>query len=64
MSPFEEGLPAGEYIIMYQAEFTEDHPERKLVISVYGDSPIKLETIDADSYTQDKWENIDYALYD
>ena len=29
------GLKRGEYILMYQAEFTEEYPERKLVVSVY-----------------------------
>ena len=36
MSPFEEGLPAGQYIVMYQGEFHEEHPERKLVASIYA----------------------------
>ena len=64
MSPFEEGLPAGEYIIMYQGEFTNEHPERKLIASIYADHPIELQMIDEKSYSQDKWENIDYAMYD
>ena len=29
------GLKAGEYILVYQGEFTELNPERKLVVSVY-----------------------------
>ena len=29
------GLKAGEYILVYQGEFTELSPERKMVVSVY-----------------------------
>ena len=68
MSPFEEGLPKGEYIIMYQGEFTEEHPERKLVVSIYTektmDNQIPITLIDERSYSLDKWENLDYALFD
>ena len=42
MSPFDEGLPAGDYIIMYQGEFTEEHAERKLVISVYCEKDVPI----------------------
>ena len=64
MSPFQEGLPKGEYIIMYQGEFTEEHPERKMVISIYAENEITLTTLNDETYTRDKWENLDYALYD
>lgn len=33
--PFKNGLKKGEYLIMYQSEFTDLHPFRKLVLSVY-----------------------------
>ena len=64
MSPFDEGLPAGQYIMMYQGEFMEEHRERKLVASIYSEKDIPIELIDERSYTQDKWESLDYALYE
>ena len=33
--PLKKGLKKGEYLLMYQGEFTEEHFERKLVVSVY-----------------------------
>ena len=37
MLQFKDGLPKGEYVLMYRAAFTKDHPERKLVVSLYSD---------------------------
>lgn len=64
MSPFEEGLPAGTYIMMYQGEFTNEHPERKLVASIYAQIDIPIVALDDKSYAPDKWESLDYALYE
>ena len=66
MSPFDEGLPKGEYIMLYQGEFEEEHSERKMVISIYTESgnKIPITLIDERSYSLDKWENLDYALFD
>lgn len=33
--PISQGLKAGEYLLVYQGEFTELNPERKLIVSVY-----------------------------
>ena len=50
--------------MLYQGEFTEEHPERKLVASIYSETNIPLQLIDEKTYSQDKWENLDFALYD
>ena len=50
--------------MMYQGEFTEEQPEHKMVISAYAENDIQLVLIDEKSYTEDKWENIDSAMYD
>ena len=36
-----EGLNKGVYVALYQAEFTEENKERKLVFSVYCGQPIR-----------------------
>lgn len=38
--PFYQGLRKGEYLLIYKAEFTEEHPMRKLTISIYADDPV------------------------
>lgn len=48
--PYIDGLPKGEYLVMYQAEFTEENPMRKLVISLYADDPISLQRVCSKSY--------------
>ena len=62
--PLPNGLKAGEYIIMYQAEFTEDQSERKLVISVYGNKELKLERVSTENYPPSHFSKLDFALYE
>lgn len=40
--PLTKGLKKGDYMLMYQADFTEENPERKLVISVYCGEKLNL----------------------
>ena len=44
------GLKRGEYFLVYQAEFTEENPERKIVVSVYGDRPIEIKRVSTKNY--------------
>ena len=43
--PLDQGLKRGTYLIMYQAEFTEENIERKLVVSMYCNSKVELERV-------------------
>ena len=62
--PFRNGLPKGDYLVVYRAEFTEEHPMHKVVLSVYADDPLEMKRISNESYTEDMLEALDYALYD
>ena len=50
--PIAKGLKAGEYVLVYQAEFTELNPERKLVISVYCGKKLNLERVSNEGYPE------------
>lgn len=46
-----DGLSKGVYVAMYQADFNSDHPERKLVFSVYCAQPIRnLKRVSVENY--------------
>mmetsp|Transcript_40684 Transcript_40684/g.53368 ORF Transcript_40684/g.53368 Transcript_40684/m.53368 type:complete len:345 (-) Transcript_40684:115-1149(-) len=62
--PLEKGLKRGTYILMYQAEFTEEYLERKLVVSVYCNKKVQLERVAVDEYDQDNYNQLDWALYE
>ena len=65
-SPFPEGLPAGEYILMYQGEFSPEHPEHKIVLSIYAEKNVKidLKPIDERTYPHEYFTELDYAHYE
>ena len=48
--PLDKGLKRGTYLLMYQAEFTEDYHERKLVVSVYCNSKVQLDRVEVKDY--------------
>lgn len=48
--PLYQGLPKGEYLLIYKAEFTEEHPMRKLTISIYADDPVELQRVSRKDY--------------
>lgn len=48
--PLKKGLKKGEYLLMYCGEFTEEHAERKLVVSVYCGKKIELEKVSTENY--------------
>ena len=48
--PYINGLPKGDYLLVYQAEFTEENPMRKLIISMYADDPIALTRVCCQNY--------------
>ena len=52
MLTFKRGLPKGEYILSYKAGFTKDHPERKLIVSLYADKEIELTKLDEQTYNK------------
>lgn len=50
---FKNGLKKGEYLLLYQTEFSDLHPMRKIVCSVYCEDPTDLKVIDSTSYTSE-----------
>ena len=62
--PLTKGLKAGEYILVYQGEFTELNPERKLIVSVYCSQELNLRRITNEGYPEGNFDRLDYALYD
>jgi hypothetical protein len=62
--PITKGLKAGEYVLIYQAEFTELNPERKLIISAYCKEKLNLERVSIEDYSVDNFIALDYALYE
>ena len=48
--PLDQGLKRGTYLLMYQAEFTEEYIERKLVVSLYCNSTVALERVQVEDY--------------
>ena len=64
MLQFKDGLPKGEYVLMYRAAFTKDHPERKLVVSLYSDKETQLTKLDDETYNKERWYKIECGLYD
>ena len=59
-----KGLKQGDYVLLYQAEFTNENPERKLVVSVYCGEQIKLQRVATDDYSQENFDQLDLALYE
>ena len=55
MISFPGGLPKGEYIIMYQSQFTEEHEERKLLATVHAHQNIELHRTDEEAYSEHRW---------
>jgi DNA-dependent RNA polymerase auxiliary subunit epsilon len=51
--PFPRGLPEGDYIIVYKAEFTEEHPMRKLSICICAEQEVHMERIRSNNYPAD-----------
>ena len=62
--PITKGLKAGTYILVYQAEFTELNPERKLVVSVYCGQQLEMERVTIEDYPEENFDELDWALYD
>ena len=62
--PITKGLKAGEYVLIYQAEFTELNPERKLIISAYCKEKLNFERVSIEDYSVDNFIALDYALYE
>ena len=53
--PLENGLKKGTYLLMYTAEFTQDNPERKLVVSCYCTQNVILERIAVEDYPPENY---------
>jgi len=47
---------------MYQAEFTEEYVERKLVVSVYCNREVTLNRVAIDGYDRDNFDEFSDAL--
>ena len=62
--PLDQGLKRGTYLLMYQAEFTEEYIERKLVVSLYCNSTVALERVQVEDYPQENYNQLDWALYE
>ena len=50
MLTFKEGLPQGEYLLMYKAGFSKEHPERKLTVSLYSNEDVQMTLLDDQAY--------------
>ena len=50
---------------MYQGEFQPEHPEHKIVLSIYAEKDVKidLQPICEQTYPREYWEEMDYAHY-
>lgn len=58
-----EGLHKGVYVALFQADFTEENKERKLVFSVYCGQPIRnFHRVDLTYYPQESIDTFDDAL--
>ena len=55
MISFPSGLPKGQYILMYQSKFPEEHEERKLVVTLHAHQGIELHRTDDTTYTEQRW---------
>jgi len=64
MVSFKNGLPKGEYIILYSAEFTNMHPYHKMVISFYADDKTPLKRVNLSEYKKEFYEMMELDLYD
>ena len=60
--PFKKKFPAGEYLIMYQADWTELHPMRKLVISGYADNKLEMKRVNNETYSMDRFLSMEECL--
>ena len=51
---------------MYQGEFSPEHPEHKIVLSIYAEKNVKidLKPIDERTYPPDYFTELDYAHYE
>ena len=58
-----DGLSKGVYLALYQGEFFESNPERKLVFSVYSSQPINtLGRVEMQEYPSDAVDAFEQAL--
>ena len=60
----EKGLKRGTYLVMYQAEFTEDYAERQLVVSLYCNTKVPMSRVSVANYDQSWFNEFKYALED
>ena len=51
---------------MYQGEFSPEHPEHKIVLSIYAEKNVKidLKPIDERTYPHEYFTELDYAHYE
>jgi hypothetical protein len=49
---FKNGLPEGDYVVLYKADWQPEHKLRKLVLSIYDENPIKMKLV-SKSYNKD-----------
>jgi len=56
------GLTKGDYLIVYQAEFTEEHPMRKLIICVYTDFGVVLNRVTNKHYSANILEELSESI--
>lgn len=61
--PLLAGLSKGVYVVLYQAQFTDEYPERKLVFSVYCNQPVPdLRRVSHEVISEDTIYTLDDAL--
>ena len=61
--PFKQGLPEGEYVVMYKADWASQ-PMRKLVLSIYDENPLKLTRCNIRNYGQENFDAMLCCLQD
>lgn len=61
--PFKTGLPEGEYVVMYKADWTSQ-PMRKIVLSIYDENPLKLTRCNITNYGKENFDAMLYCLQD
>ena len=64
MLTFKEGLPQGDYVLMYKAGFSKEHPERKLSVSLYADKEVQLTPLDDQAYNKQRWLRMECGLFE
>ena len=61
--PYIKGLPKGDYLLVYEAEFTELNPMRKVIISCYADDPVKMCRLCENNYPRAYLQDLNQCLY-